>query len=306
MRSDFGNEIVKIPILDYAQRIGLHPYRVGRNYFTLKEHDSVRINIEKNCFWWNSANLSGTIVDFSMAFTSARTAKEAMKQLANMYGVVVGKRVDLQFHFPKSETRDKEGKKEKDNELNIPKKSNKIKAVFDYLYHERKINREVIRYFLAKKLLYQDEHNNCVFITKDFCCIRSTGESRFVQDREGSNYNECFYIEGRKENNSLIVAESVIDIMSIMSKFCDEGKPFVAFNYLALSGTTKYMSIKYHLKKNSKLKNVVLCFDNDHAGQIAFENTIESLKEIKSVKIYKEITPIGKDWNDYIRATGQV
>ena len=66
-----------IKIVDYARKIGFTPKKVGR-YYTLKEHDSVRIDPVKNIFWQNSTGKSGSVIDFSIAF-EGKTLAEALR-----------------------------------------------------------------------------------------------------------------------------------------------------------------------------------------------------------------------------------
>ena len=68
----------QVKIVDYASRMGFTVVRRGR-YFSLKEHDSVIINPEKNCFWRNSKmgtgrsiGKGGSIIDFVLEFTAGK------------------------------------------------------------------------------------------------------------------------------------------------------------------------------------------------------------------------------------------
>ena len=303
----FLDNIKAVPITDFAERIGFTTVRKGNKYVSLKEHDSVMIDVNKNCFWRNSRfqkgfkGSAGSIIDFAMEFNGASDYKEAMRQIAQMYGIEGEKSSPLPL--PKTPSVKKAAPEIKvyDTEIDYPKKASSNNDVFEYLFHERKIDRAVLRYFFAKKMLYQDEHKNCVFATDRFCCLRSTGEKRFVQDRPGCDYNECFYFKGKNDNDTLVVAESVIDIMSIMSKLCIDKKRFVNNDYLALSGTNKLASVKYHVDKNPSYKKVILCYDNDEAGDNAIESTTLLLED-NDVMIDVMRAPSGKDWNAYIQS----
>lgn len=72
-----------IRIVDYASELGFTLVRRGK-YFTLKEHDSVMIDPERNCFWRNSIGggygktaYGGSVIDFAKHF-SGRTMREIM------------------------------------------------------------------------------------------------------------------------------------------------------------------------------------------------------------------------------------
>lgn len=305
----FLDNIKAVPITDFAEKIGLTPVRKGNKYVSLKEHDSVMIDVYKNCFWRNSRFSSGckgsagSIIDFAIEFNGAADYKAAMRQIALMYDIQGDQEAKVTFSKPI-----KAGPsfpKKSSSAIDFPSKSKDNTDVFNYLYHDRCIDRAVLRYFFAKKFLYEDEHKNCVFATPLFCCVRSTGDKRFVQDKIGCDYQECFYIQSKNNNDTLIVAESVIDIMSIMTDLCLKGRRFVNYDYLALSGTNKLMSVKYHITKNPNYKTVVLCYDNDEAGYKAIDATKDSLKD-SNVDVIVFQAPSGKDWNDYIKSLKSV
>ena len=55
-------------LVKLAEMFDYTPIPVGRHYFTLKEHDSVRINIVKNTFVQYSTGKGGDPVSFLMTF----------------------------------------------------------------------------------------------------------------------------------------------------------------------------------------------------------------------------------------------
>lgn len=297
----------EIPIIDYAARLGFTLVRKGR-YYSLKEHDSVMIDTEKNCFWRNSrfskgfAGGSGSVIDFAIEFADAGSASDAMRQLSNMYGIHGENDQIKTLTRPKDPLPSREQSQKRSTVLKLPKKNNNTDAVFDYLKNERMIEKNIILYFFEKKMLYQDLRQNCVFHTDDFGCLRSTAKSRFVGDLEGSNYDECFYF-GSTASGKLIVAESVIDIMSIMSFLAIRGKTYKDHCYLALAGTNKLESVFYHLKKEGDaLDSVYLCLDNDPAGHTAVSRISSRIQsDCPEISIIVEFPPQGKDWNDYIK-----
>ena len=58
-----------------AEDLGLTPIRVGRKYFTLLEHDSVRINTFSNTFKRYSNGVWGDALSFVMEFGQERSNK---------------------------------------------------------------------------------------------------------------------------------------------------------------------------------------------------------------------------------------
>lgn len=307
----FLDNIKAIPVTDLAERMGYTLVRKGR-YYSLKEHDSVIIDTQKNCFWRNSRfskgfkGGAGSSIDFVMEFGRELDSKSAMRRLALMYGIEGDKPPQTAYRKPeppRAKPQAAEKKTMPPGKVVLPKKNRNNNDVFRYLTG-RGISTSVIKYFLARKMLYEDVRKNCVFVspTMDFACVRSTGGQRFVGDCEGSDYDECFFFKGRADAKTLIVAECVIDMMSVMTYLQMQGKWYGNYACLALAGTNKVHSLFVHLSREPQIKKVVLCFDNDEAGEKADANAIEGMKEIGFSGTWKvEKPPTGNDWNDYIK-----
>lgn len=305
--SEYIDNIKNVPITDYALRIGMSLTRIGK-YYSIKGYDSVRIDPSKNAFWRNSRfsmgsgdrNWTGSVIDFAIAFGGCADAKSAIKEIAEMYGIERSKDYKAVYQKPIVENEAKP--KRKAGEVKYPEKASNNNKAWRYLFHERKINNSVLKYFVAKKMLYQDTHDNCVFNTERFACMRSTWGKKFAIDAEGCDYKECFFFKGKNASDTLVVAESVIDIMSIMTVMCDKGLRYVDYSYLALTGTNKIESIFYHLDNEPQIKKIALCFDNDTAGENAYNAVVDILKEKYSYIQFKKMTsPQGKDWNEYLQ-----
>lgn len=306
----FLENIKAVPITDYAQRSGYTLVRKGR-YYTLKEHDSVMIDTAKNCFWRNSRFVkgykgsAGSVIDFAIEFNGAADAKSAMREIAHMYGIEGEKRAKVPFERPRAVKVQKKVEHKK-GEIELPKKDSDNRHVYAYLLKTRCIEHSIIRYFLGKRMLYQDIHKNCVFHTGTiFGCVRGTDTSkRFMGDLEGCDYDECFYFRGSDGADTLVVAESVIDIMSIMSQFYKEKKRYTDYCYLALAGTGKLNSVFYHIEKECKnetpIKKILIGTDNDKGGEEAFKKILEGCEKY-DVNVKRLSAPKGKDWNEYLQ-----
>jgi len=311
--SDYINEIKSIPIINYAESLGFEIVRKGK-YYSLREHDSVRINAEKNCFWRNSVfkgrgtGGAGSIIDFAIEFCGYNSASEAIKSLAFAYGV---KRRKVFHQNIRHETTPLTVRKVKtlDNDTNndtnkktlaLPLKSENNNAVFYYLCKERNIDLSVVRYMFAKKLIYEDTKHNCVFVSNNFACVRSTSGS-YVGDVAGSNYYECFYLRCNLNSTTLVVTESVIDMMSVMTYFLKMGGSYTDYCYLALCGTAKLSSLYYHVEQEKSFTSVMLALDNDEAGRSATNAAQKELNRMNFNGNIVDFKPFcGKDWNDCI------
>lgn len=291
MKTDL-EEIKKISITEYARQMGFTPVKIG-SYYTLKEHDSVRIDPRKNIFFRNSTGDRGTVIDFVMAFKGV-SCGEAIKLLCD------------EIELPKV-YKEQNSVPQKKKELILPAKARNMKNVFAYLVKTRCINQKIVQEMVDRDMLYQDERNNCVFVSRNengksvFATVRGTNtDKKWVGDVSGCDYSHSFFIDNCSRN--LIVTESVIDAMSMMDIKEQKGENHQEYNYLSVSGLGKSReALGYHLGKT--LYDIVfLAFDNDDKGRkIAKEmkKHIESINQDISVSML--IPEAAKDWNEELQ-----
>lgn len=291
MKTDL-EEIKKISITEYARQMGFTPVKIG-SYYTLKEHDSVRIDPRKNIFFRNSTGDRGTVIDFVMAFKGV-SCGEAIKLLCD------------EIELPKV-YKEQNSVPQKKKELILPAKARNMKNVFAYLVKTRCINQKIVQEMVDRDMLYQDERNNCVFVSRNengksvFATVRGTNtDKKWVGDVSGCDYSHSFFIDNCSRN--LIVTESVIDAMSMMDIKEQKGENHQEYNYLSVSGLGKSReALGYHLGKT--LYDIVfLAFDNDDKGrEIAKEmkKHIESINQDISVSML--IPEAAKDWNEELQ-----
>lgn len=298
-----------ISVVDVCQSLGYSPVRVGQRYYSLKEHDSVRLDVSKNCFYWNSVGKNGSVIDACEAFGNMDKS-EAYNHLYDMAGgreavfeAAVGNH-ELEVRPIRQEKYPE--KKEKENlEIELPNKAAHMRNVYAYLGKTRQIDGSVINEFVKRQMLYQDDRNNCVFVSRDkegkpvFGCIRGTNTyKRFVADVRGSDYSKGFYVDNQADK--LFIGESVIDVMSKMTLLKKEGKNYHDFNYLALAGTQKQESIESVLHNNKQIKEIYLGMDHDAGGLKAAKQLEESLSG-KNIALKRDMPDkSGYDWNDML------
>ncbi len=291
-------DIKNIPIVEYASTIGLTLVKKGKHYSS-KEHDSLMIDPYKNTFVRYANGKSGSIIDFVMAFEN-KDLKTAIKDL--------GKLVDDTNYKPTPRPIDPSPKPVVPvGDIELPPANEHNKNVFAYLTSTRKIDKGIVQEMIKNKNLYQDTHNNCVFVSYDkngkpiFANVRGTNTGkRFVGDIKGCDYTHCFFMN----NNSpvLIVSESVIDSLSIMTQTKENGKKPKIFNYLSLSGASKITAVETHVKEHTNIKTVVIALDNDEAGRKNAEK-IHTLLEPYNLKVIDKFPTQGKDWNEELILT---
>lgn len=288
----------QVKIVDYASRMGFTVIRKGR-YFSLKEHDSVIIDPEKNCFWRNSKmgtgrsiGKGGSIIDFVLEFTNL-SLHEVLKELSQE--VFTGSGDQLPTFQKREEPLVKK-------ELDLPEEDSHMHNVYAYLLKTRKIKKEVVQFFVNRKMLYQDLHKNCVFVSYNlegkpvFACVRGTNcYNHFCGDLSGCDYEKCFFVENHAKK--LYVTESVIEIMSVMSLLEEP----LSFDYLALAGVGKADSIQTYLDRD--WEEIYLGTNQDEHGREAAEH-MERLvkKERPDIRVVLDLPEgEGSDWNDILR-----
>ena len=280
-----------VDIVDYARAIGLTPKRIG-SYYTLKEHDSVRIDPRQNKFWRNATGEQGSVIDFCMAFTG-RDLPGAIKELETIAGIrdIESRPAASSSREPVAETR---------KILTLPEKARTYKNVYAYLIKSRKIPKPIVDMLVSKNMLYQDEHNNCVFVSYHegkpvFACLRGTNTRKaFRGDISGSDYNYGILINN--DSKKLCVTESVIDAMSLMA--LREEVSEEPMDYLSISGVSKLDAI-YNYLSSGKYDSLYIALDHDEAGEnatlkIKWEVVGRELLPPDDIHI---LIPELKDWN---------
>lgn len=286
------DQIKRISIVDYAEEIGFHPYKIG-HYYSLKEHDSVRIDPDKNIFVQNSTGAGGSVIDFAMTF-QGMDLKRAIRTLGG------------KTSYGHEKTGLEPGaRKEKIVDLKLPEKDSTMKNIFAYLIKTRGIDQTIVQEMVQRKALYQDIHKNCVFVSRDdtgrpvFASIRGTNTyKKFVADAFGCDYSYGLFLPNGGDR--LIVTESAIDAMSVMDLLEISGMNHKKYDYLALSGCGKTEVIETHLR-NHDYRIVDLCLDNDEAGKRAANTLAVRIKEISKAAVYTELPGNEKDYNDVLK-----
>ena len=275
-------------ISDYAvNELGFTISKIG-NYLTIKEHDSVRI-YPTNTFYRNSNNVGGSIVDFIMHFESLNS-NEAIKKLDRYYkenAPAMSKPITVQ----------------KRREFELPKPNKDNKRAIAYLTQTRTISPKIVDEMISKKLLYQDDMLNVVFVGmlngKPVNGSRRGARvnSNFKGDVTDSRKAGGWFVDNNAE--TLIITESAIDAMSIMTIKSD----YQYYDYLSANGVGNVIPvIDFHMglrKKENVYTNVIIAFDNDRPGEDAMVNSVKHLKEeYPHINVSYQFPPGNvKDWN---------
>ena len=183
-------------------------------------------------------------------------------------------------------------------EFELPKRNDNYRRVFAYLCHKRKISKDILYQFIGEGLIYESvPHHNVVFIGVDkdgkacHAHKRSTASNgSFKCNSKGSIPEYSFHWIGT--SNILYLFEAPIDLLSFISL---HPKNWTENNYAACCGVSDRVLFQT-LKDHPNIKQVMLCLDNDKAGQEA--NTRMSNKLFISGIKSDVLVPHLKDWNE--------
>lgn len=284
-----------IPITEYAGSRGYTVQKAG-HWFTLAEMDSIRIDAKTDrVFYRNSNGASGSIIDFVME-TEQCSENDAIIKLRYL---LPGYSKRYAFQASPGIRTDTYS----ENEFVLPKKTDKsYKRLYAYLIQTRGISKNAVDFMIHKKQLYQDERQNLVFVGYDknrkpaYASLRSTLSGYSFKGEAAGSKKEIGMLVNN-DSKRLIVCESAIDCMSVMTFISMSNADFCLYDYLSLGGIS-HRSLFYHMSYK-KYTQIIICTDNDTAGNKARKEIRKSLSAKgfpDSIIIDK--APVNKDFND--------
>lgn len=286
----------KYNLITLAEELGYKTKKIGRgNYYTLEEHDSVRIKIENNTFIRYSNGAFGDPVAFLMEFAVSRSNRFKSLSYCIMW-------LEKKLNIDKIVIPEKAVKKEVKN-LILPEKDDNYRRVFAYLLKTRCIDKQIITAFMKRKMLYQDKkHKNVVFIGYDnnkpvYAMCRSTLPSNsFKIECEGCNYDYGISFDN-DNSDTLFITESVIDMMSLMSLNI-ANNIHEKHSFLSINSIYKDQCIYKYLNDHPNIKDVIISLDNDEYGIKEAKKIKEKIKEHNKNISSMLCFPTEKDWNE--------
>ena len=182
----------------------------------------------------------------------------------------------------------------------LPCRNADMHRVYAYLMFQRGIDRDVINAFVKKHLLYEEAvFHNCVFVGYD-----EYGKARHAHKRGtssntsfkcnaiGSDPQYSFHWNG--SSDKMFLYEAPIDMLSYITMHKENWQQH---NYVALCSVASPAAMKM-LELDPNIKKVVLCLDNDNAGNTACERICELLRRVHpDIAVYRQ-APIHKDFNE--------
>ncbi len=272
----------------------------SKNTYHTRTHDSLKIN--NGMWYWFSRGIGGKTALEYLIQVEEYSFTEAVGHLINQKGI------EKRATFKQELT-----EKEKIDRLVLPRKAITNDRVISYL-SSRGISKNIINECIDKGFIYQEyPKNNVVFIGYDeknnprYAGVRGTNSSRFMHEAYGSDKNYSFKLESIKENNTVHLFESAIDLLSYATLLELNNRQWDEENLLSLAGiykppkdifSSKTPKTLLNYLKNNKTDTIILHLDNDEAGRLATKAIITSLSD--SYKIIDDPPKNCKDFNDYL------
>ena len=292
-------QVFNTSLVDFAKNNGFHLKESDRKTFKVENMGGLFIFKDGKGFYQFTTGKKGNIVDFAKEYLGL-TFKQAVENILGIraYGNIGS------FYIPKEQPK---------KPFELPPKAENFNRVIAYLVSTRKIDREIVNYFINQEKIYQSKGEdkkgvfyNCAFVGYDennvakYCSLRGlSSTSHFRKDIESSDKNYGFTFNGTSKN--LYVFESPIDLLSHMTLFkLSEKIDYKQDNRISCGGLFN-MAIDTYLKNNKHIENIIFCFDNDF-------DKVENYGQDKAKefgKMYKEQgyncylhKPTNKDFNE--------
>ncbi|MCD8214412.1 MAG: DUF3991 domain-containing protein [Clostridiales bacterium] len=276
-------------LVDFLSRQGEELKKVGQSEYTMKAHDSMRINGNK--YYWNSRSFGGNALDFCMKYYGM-SFQDSVAQLLAYNGYSLSE--DLQTQpLPKPKEQPKAEKEEKKTEHPEPIPNpvdTKTNRVYAYLTKTRGISPDIVNKLINDGLVVQDVKGNAVFKIFDDKGELSGAEingtttgRRFKELTEWKGNTFVINPTGGKPEKAIFV-ESAIDAVSFHNLNREDTSLIVSMAGLKHQAVLNTMN-RYGLTA----ENCLIASDNDEKG-------IEFMKKMKNEYNINSY-PIVDDWH---------
>lgn len=205
-----------------------------------------------------------------------------------------------------------EKKEEIKKPFKLPPHNKDMRRTFAYLIKHRCIDKDVVSFFAKEKLLYESceksndgtkEYHNAIFVGVDESGVARHAHKRGIYTN-GKGYkgnidssNPCYSFHFCGTSDQLYVFEAPIDMLSFISLY--KNINWKQHSYVALCGLSEQTMLK-QLDNNENLATVVLCLDNDEAGQKSSDKFEKVLAE-REIAVTR-LLPTLKDFNEDLQA----
>lgn len=285
----------RVNLIEYAKQHGYPVVEYAKGYYKISGYGGLLLDPMKNCWYWEEESCSGKCagggpIQFVMRLEH-KSWVEAVKTLLD--------KADTCTVFQAVEV-PKEKLVRQKSDFRLPTKNSTYKHIFAYLVNVRKLDAEIVQQFVKDKKLYEDLHNNCVFVGYDdmgiarFASMRGTNTHiPFKGNPPGSDkrYPVCW----TGTSDRVYVFEAPIDMLSFMT-LMKKGNDLKQDHFISLAGLS-LLGLDEYLKKH-RINYIGVCTDFDKQGIACFNHI---LLEYGAEYTVKRLSPKPyKDFNLYL------
>lgn len=258
-------EIRKLSAFDYLKNYQPDMLiKNGRTDYYHREHDSLHFSNGK-WYWWSQGKGGTSALDY-LVTVEGFDFKDACNYLLDLMKISAPVTT---YYYPKQA-----------KPFVLPIKDTNNDLIIRYLCNQRKIDKDIVDYFISTNQIYQDKQfKNVVFVGYDgdkpsYAFKRSIFKN-YKLDHNGSN--KAFSFSFTNSNSSILhVFEAAIDLLSYMTILKLDHQDFKQYNYLSLAGASDKIAskteadipiaLKSFLERNKNIKTLIFHLDNDEVG----------------------------------------
>lgn len=283
--------------LEYARAQGYDLIPKGRD-FTMREHTSM-VFTERGGWFWNSHNIKGGAIEFITQYEQ--------KPLVEAVLTLAGENTHTQESAPRYERRPEASPLSEPKPFELPERNDTNKRAFAYLTKSRSIDPDIISTCMKENKIYESKgKHNAVFVFQDTdgqakgAFLRGTSTDPQYQFKgmvAGSDRASSYFSFGGSADASVAcVFEASIDALSYASLQKKAGNFDLSGRYYVATGGAGDNNFMAFLQGHPQVKAVVLCQDNDAAGNKFAKDLGDKLRGMGYQ--VSRCVPKGKDFNE--------
>lgn len=301
-----------VNLVDYLQHSGVDLVRKGHEYST-REHDSLSINYEKNCWRQYSQidprtgkTLSGDPISYLQRFEHM-TFMEAVGELVS-FGYGPNEMLENKQPIKPSYTQLRIEDAKPKGPVQLPEKEKgSWRQLFGYLCQGRCLDKEIVQECISNKSLYlSKDHHNAVFVTYDdagvprYATQRGTLSDKPFKGDCGTESDKSYgwMLKGNPKSDLVYVVEAPIDAMSIATLEKMHGRDYHQHTKLSL-GCVWDGALERYLKHNPQIKRIRFGTDDDKAGNKAADQYMKKYAA-RGYDVARIKPTVIKDFNDML------
>lgn len=280
-----------VNIIEYAKRQGYPVKEYHKNYWKIPGYGGLLIEPDK--WYWEAEHRGGGPIQFVMMMKKlswVEAVKELLRESKPDY-----------LYYPSEAPVLTHNKTKEKSMFRLPAKNTTYEHIFAYLIKSRKLDQALVQQLVKDKKLYEDTNQNCVFVGYDregiarFASMRGTKTQQpYKGDAAGSDKQYAFSCEGNTE--TVFIFEAPIDLLSYKTLLKQAGR-LTEDHYITLAGIS-IAALERYLMDHPDIRKLVVCTDNDEAGEEAFRQIYKAYSKTHEVR--RQSPKPYKDFNEYL------